>query len=162
MKHRRSLCAIATAGLILLSVTVGLLSVVPSYARARTADSILLSKLIWGMPSDRLARALKLDRSQYTVLHDPTDTRITIFETDGTPFNFPEFRKVYLNFDPTDGLFKVTGFYDGGLTEIVKVLKKRYGEPDLAKKTSLADHYRWDFEDTELSIINTLFEIRPK
>ena len=131
-------------------------------ALARVVDSILLSKLVWGMPSDRLAKTLKLDPAKYTILHDPTNIRITILKISGTPFNFPEFRTVYLNFDPQDGLFKVNGFYEGELADIVASLSNRYGKPDMVKTTSLAKYYRWDFDDTVLSIFNAQFEIFPR
>ena len=152
MKQIFSLCVLALLIVMLF----------PFSAFSRSADSILLSKLIWGMPSDRLARALKLDPSQYTVLHDPGNMRITIFETKGETFNFPEFRTVYLNFDPTDGLFKISGIYKGTLADVVKALKQRYGEPDFVRTSSIATLYRWEFDSTALSIINAKIEILPK
>ena len=147
---------------ILFSVIVGWAALAPLAAAARTADHLLLSKIIWGMPSERVAQVLKLDRSQYTVLHDPVDMRITIYQMDGKPINFPEFRVVYLNFKPDAGLFKVNGFYHGAIDEAVAALKQRYGNPDVVKRTALNQLYQWDFEEAALSITNNQFEIAPK
>jgi hypothetical protein len=148
--------------IISLLIIAGVLLPVQLPAVARVADSILLSRLVWGMSSDRIAQALKLDRNQYTILHDPSDMRITIFQSDGKPFNFPEFRIVYLNFDPEAGLFKINGFYNGTVTDVVAALKQRYGEPDLAKTSGLIPQYQWEFDDTALSILGARFEILPK
>jgi hypothetical protein len=128
----------------------------------RQIDSLLLSKIIWGMPSERVAQALKLDRSQYTILHDPVDGQVTIFQMEGKQLNFPEFRLIFLNFRPSEGLFKVNGLCQGSIADAVAALKHRYGDPDAVKHTSLADSYRWEFDETALSISNAQFEISLK
>jgi hypothetical protein len=69
---------------------------------------------------------------------------------------------VYLNFKPDAGLFKVNGFYHGALTDVVAALKQRYGNPDLVRRTDLSPYYRWEFEETALSIVGAQFEIALK
>lgn len=149
----------AVLGGLLISLCIG--TPAPA-ATSHPVDSLLLSKIIWGMPGERVAQALKLERSQYTILHDPVDGQVTIFQLDGKLLNFPEFRLVFLNFKPDGGLFKVNGFYLGSITEAVAALKHRYGDPDAVKQTSLVQSYRWEFDDTALSIINAQFEIALK
>jgi hypothetical protein len=146
---------------LLAAVAIGLLAGSPA-AATRQIDNLLLSKIIWGMPSDRVALALKLERNQYTILHDPVEGNVTIFRLDGKALNFPEFGQVYLNFKPDTGLFKVYGFYLGSLDQAVSALKHRYGEPDEVKHTSLVQSYQWNFQDTTLLVNNTQFEINPK
>ncbi|HUJ79493.1 MAG TPA: hypothetical protein VLY45_04165 [Nitrospiria bacterium] len=146
---------------LLAALAVGLLAGSPAWA-TRQIDNLLLSKIIWGMPSDRVAQALKLERSQYTILHDPVEGNVTIFQLDGKTLNFPEFRQVYLNFKPETGLFKVYGFYLGSLKDAVAALKHRYGEPDEVRHTSLVQTYQWNFQETTLSLNNSEFEITLK
>jgi hypothetical protein len=146
-------------GGFLVSVSMG--TPAPA-ATPHPVDSLLLSKILWGMPGERVAQALKLERGQYTILHDPVDGQITIFQLEGKQLNFPEFRLIFLNFRPEGGLFKVYGFYQGSLTETVEALKRRYGDPDAVKRTSLTQSYRWEFDDTALLITNAQFEIAIK
>jgi hypothetical protein len=158
MLHRRATALLLAA----LGVAALALQLHGVAAAARAADNILLSRIIWGMPSERVAQALKLDRSQYTILHDPVNLSVTIYQLEGKLLNFPEFRVVYLNFSPEGGLFKVNGFYNGAIGDAVAALKQRYGDPDLVKRTALNQHYRWEFEETALSITDTQFEIALK
>jgi len=156
----RSLLGCFMCGL-LAAVAIGLPAGSPA-AATRQIDNLLLSKIIWGMPSDRVAVALKLERNQYTILHDPVEGNVTIFQLDGKALHYPEFGQVYLSFKPDTGLFKVYGFYMGSLNDTVAALKHRYGEPDEVKHTSLAQTYQWNFQETTLSVNNTQFEITPK
>jgi len=160
-RHRTGGPAIARFRAVVLLLAV-VASLTPPADAAKTADNILLSKLIWGMPAERVAQAFKLDRSQYTILHDPAELRITIYQLDGKLLSFPEFRVVYLNFKPDAGLFKVNGFYHGAITDAVAALKQRYGNPDLVRRTDLSPYYRWEFEETALSISGAQFEIALK
>jgi hypothetical protein len=146
---------------LLVTVIGGLLVVAPA-AATRKIDSLLLSKIIWGMPTNLVTQALKLERNQYTILHDPVDGAVTIYQMDGKQLNFPEFRLIFLNFRPDSGLFKVNGFYQGSLPDAVAALKHRYGDPDEVRHTSLTQSYQWNFEETILSISNTQFEITLK
>jgi len=153
----RWVTAIGLLGGFLLGPAVG----APA-AATHQIDNLLLSKIIWGMPSERVAQAFKLERSQYTILHDPVEGAVTIFLLDGKQLNFPEFRLIYLNFRPDSGLFKVNGFYQGSLTDAVAALKHRYGDPDEVRRTSLVQSYQWNFEETTLSVNNVQFEITLK
>jgi hypothetical protein len=146
---------------LLCGLIGGLVAAAPA-ATPRPIDSLLLSKILWGMPSERVAQALKLERNQYTILHDPVEGAVTIFQVEGKQVNFPEFRLVFLNFRPDAGLFKVNGFSLGSLTETVAALKHRYGDPDEVKHTSLAQSYQWNFSETTLSVSNAQFEITLK
>jgi hypothetical protein len=146
----------------LVGVLIGVLVADAPAATPRPIDSLLLSKILWGMPSERVAQALKLERSQYTILHDPVEGAVTIFQLDGKQVNFPEFRLVFLNFRPDAGLFKVNGFSLGSLNETVAALKHRYGDPDEVKHTSLARSYQWNFGETTLSVTDAQFEITLK
>lgn len=139
----------------------GLLAVAPA-AATRQIDSLLLSKIIWGMPTNLVVQALKLERKQYTIMHDPVQGAVTVYRLEGKALNFPEFSQIFLNFKPDTGLFKVNGFYLGTLPDAVAALKQRYGEPDEVRHTSLAQFYQWNFEETTLSVSNTDFEIVPK
>jgi len=162
-RHNRPRWApiIAIMGALLGGLFVGGSASAPALA-TRQIDSLLLSKIIWGMPAERVAQALKLERSQYTILHDPVNMQVTIFQMDGKQLNFPEFRLIFLNFSPEQGLFKVNGFYLGSLTDAVAALKHRYGDPDAVKHTSLVESYRWEFDETALSVANAQFEISLK
>ncbi len=161
-RWRRVLCG-GLLGALLggLAVSVWIGAPAPA-ATPHPIDSLLLSKIIWGMPAERVAQAFKLERGQYTILHDPVDGQVTIFQLEGKQLNFPEFRLIFLNFRPDGGLFKVNGLYQGSLTEAVEALKHRYGDPDAIKRTSLMQSYRWEFDDTALSVTNVQFDISLK
>jgi len=148
--------------LVVALLTAGALAFAAPARAGHPVDNLLLAKIIWGMPSERVAQALKLDRSQYTILHNPTDIRITIFQMEGKVLNYPEFRLVFLNFSPEQGLFKVTGVYNGPLTDTVAAMKKRYGDPDSVMRVGTFQHNVWEFDATTLNVTEGEFEITPK
>ncbi|MBI3621669.1 MAG: hypothetical protein HY208_05720 [Nitrospirae bacterium] len=161
-RHRQRVIRGVLLGTLLGGFLCGVLIGTAPAAAPHPVDNLLLAKILWGMPAERVAQALKLERGQYTILHDPVDGQVTIFQLEGKQLNYPEFRVVFLNFKPEEGLFKVYGFYQGTLTEAAEALKKRYGDPDAVKKTSTMQSFRWEFADTALSLINAQFEISLK